>query len=190
MGCVAHARRKFFESKDSDPERSHYAMTRFKQIYGYEKQFRENKLKPEEVKAERNAQVKPLMEHILEWIKEEQNKVLPKSPIGKAMAYYQTQWHKLIRVCDDGRLQIDNNLIENVIRPLALGRKNYLFAGSHHGARRAAMMYSFFGSCKLLNINPWLWLNETLTRLPNHPINRLEELLPEYNADKIADASV
>jgi hypothetical protein len=76
------------------------------------------------------------------------------------------------------RVEIDNNLIENAIRPLALGRKNYLFSGSHDAAQRAAMLYSFFASCKTMELNPWEWLRDVLQQVGNHPTNRIEELLP------------
>ncbi len=88
------------------------------------------------------------------------------------------RWDKLGRYTKDGRLQIDNNLVENAIRPVAIGRKNYLFAGSHDGARRAAMLYSFTGTCKMSNVNPFEWLRDILSRMPNYPVNKLEELLP------------
>lgn len=81
-------------------------------------------------------------------------------------------------VVEDGRIEIDNNLIENSIRPLALGRKNYLFARSHKGAQRAAMTYSFFASCKYAGVNPWEWLSDVLGRIGARPVNRLKELLP------------
>ena len=78
----------------------------------------------------------------------------------------------------NGMLEIDNNLVENAIRPVAVGRKNYLFAGSHNGAQRAAMLYSFLGTCKINDINPFEWLKSILERIPNHPVNRISELLP------------
>jgi transposase len=104
--------------------------------------------------------------------------VIPLSTIGKALSYSLQRWDKLSRYTEDVRLQIDNNLVENAIRPVAIGRKNYLFAGSHDGAHRAAMLYSFMGTCKINNVNPFEWLRDILTRIPNHPVNKLEELLP------------
>ena len=98
--------------------------------------------------------------------------------MGKAFYYLQQQWPKLKVFLEDGQLEIDNNLVENSIRPLALGRKNYLFAGSHPAAQRIAMMYSFFGTCQRHQVNPYEWLKATLERLPEHPINKIEELLP------------
>ena len=94
------------------------------------------------------------------------------------MTYFINQYPKLIAVLKDPRLELDNNLIENTIRPMAIGRKNYLFCGSHKAAQNAAMLYSFFGSCKMQKINPREWLTETLKKLPDYNIQKLEELLP------------
>ena len=98
--------------------------------------------------------------------------------IGKAFYYLIGRYNKIYIYLQDGRLEIDNNLIENSIRPVALGRKNYLFAGSHSGAEKAAMVYSLLGSCKLQDINPYDYLQDVLERLPEHPVNQLHELLP------------
>jgi hypothetical protein len=106
------------------------------------------------------------------------SKTLPQSPIGKALSYSLQRWDKLSRYTEDGRLQIDSNLVENAIRPIAIGRKNYLFAGFHDGARRAAMLYSFMGTCKKNNVNPFEWLKDILIRMPSHPVSKLEQLLP------------
>ena len=94
------------------------------------------------------------------------------------MAYTLNRWDKLTRYIDDGTLEIDNNRIENAIRPLALGRKNYLFVGSDEGGNRAAMMYSFFATCHAHNVNPLEWLTDVLKRIPSHPVNKIEQLLP------------
>lgn len=104
--------------------------------------------------------------------------MLPKSTIGKAFHYLASRYNKIYEYLQNGRLEIDNNLIENSIRPVALGRKNYLFAGSHAGAQRAALVYSLLGSCKLQGINPYEYLPDILQRLPEQPISRLVELLP------------
>jgi hypothetical protein len=103
---------------------------------------------------------------------------LPKTPMGQACAYFMGRFKNMERYLDDGETEIDNNPIENLIRPVALGRKNYLFAGSHEGARRLAMVYSFFATCKLNGMEPLKWLHAVLQRLPDHPVNRLHELLP------------
>ena len=104
--------------------------------------------------------------------------VLPKSPIGTAIAYTLARWDGLCVYITNGKLNIDNNPVENSIRPIAIGRKNYLFAGSHDAAQRTAILYSLLATCKLNDINPYTWLKETLIAIPNHPVNRLEELLP------------
>ena len=107
------------------------------------------------------------------------NSVLtPKSPIGKAFTYAQNQWSTLMALFQDGRLLIDNNHIENKIRPLALGRKNYLFAGSHEAGQRAAMVYSLLASCKEHGINPYEWLKDTLDCIPDTKLSQLHNLLP------------
>jgi hypothetical protein len=102
----------------------------------------------------------------------------PKTPIGKAFGYCLERWDKLTIYTTDGRLNIDNNPVENSIRPVAIGRKNYLFAGSHEAAKRSAMLYSLLGTCKLHGINPFEWLRDSLQKIYDHPINRIHELLP------------
>ena len=99
--------------------------------------------------------------------------------MGKATAYCIDRWDNLIAYLNDGSLEIDNNLAENAIRPIALGRKNYLFAGSERGAQRAAMFYSFFGTCKKNNVNPFDWLKKVLEVIPNYKVNQLSDLLPQ-----------
>ena len=104
--------------------------------------------------------------------------MLPKSSIGQAIAYALPRWEKLMLYSGDGKLEIDNNLVENSIRPIAIGRKNYLFAGSHAAAHRAAMIYSLLGTCKLKNVEPFAWLKNIFEVIPDYKANRLEELLP------------
>ena len=115
-----------------------------------------------------------------EYLIKQQNEILPKSLTGKAVSYSLSLWKRLSVFLDKPEVLIDNNLIENSIRPLALGRKNYLFAGSHAGAERTAMMYSFFGSCKMQGIEPFAWLKSTLEKISNHKANKLHQLLPGY----------
>ncbi len=105
--------------------------------------------------------------------------VLPKSPIGKAIQYALSRWDQLSVYLIDPNLLLDNNQIENAVRPLAIGRKNYLFAGSHEAAQRAAMLYSFMGTCKKNGVNPFEWLRDILIRISEHHANKLDELLPQ-----------
>src|SRR5690606_6277684 len=90
------------------------------------------------------------------------------------------RWTKLVRYVEDGRIEIDNNLVENAIRPIALGRKNYLFAGSHEAAQRAAVIYSLVATCKKHGVNPETWLTDVLGRIPTHPMKQVEDLLPHH----------
>jgi len=113
-------------------------------------------------------------------LSKQKDRVVPKSTIGKAIAYTLNLWHRLIRYTEDGKYDIDNNSIENKIRPLALGRKNYLFAGSHESAQRTAMMYSFLDTCALNDVNPEKWMKQTISKIAMYQANKLYELLPGY----------
>jgi len=108
----------------------------------------------------------PVLIEMEAWLKKNLMETLSKSNIGQAITYAMNLWPRLIRYIDDGRYQIDNNLIENSIRPIAIGRRNYMFAGSHEAAQRAAMIYSFMGTCKQNGINPQDWLEDVLQRIP------------------------
>lgn len=178
LGCLAHVRRKFFEAKGSDLGRAEHALKIVQAVYAHES--RSKGMPPDERKAYRLEHVLPIYEEFKAWLDEQGCYVTPKSPMGKAMDYAQKQWPNLLALFEDGRLLIDNNLIENKIRPLALGRKNYLFAGSHQGAQRAAMMYSFFATCAIKGVNPYEWLKDTLERIPETKLSELHTLLPGY----------
>ena len=175
-GCWVHARRKYHEAKNNDPKRAAYALGLFKEVYKHE--ARSKGYTQDERKAYRDEHVRPLLEQLKSWIEEQGVQVLPQSTIGKAMTYTLSQWPKLIRCLDDGQLELDNNLIENKIRPLALGRKNYLFAGSHASAQRIAIIYSFFATCRVHNVNPRDWLTSTLEKIKDTKMSDLEKLMP------------
>ena len=180
VGCLVHARRKFYEAKDNDSQRSEFALSRFREIYKLEKEFNEsNQINAETKQMMRLTKTKPILEELKNWIEQESLKVLPKSAIGKAMRYYLNQYHKLINVTAAPELELDNNLIENKIRPLALGRKNYLFAGSHTAAQHTAIMYSFFATCKANEVNPRIWLQYVLETINEMNIQDLDQLLPD-----------
>ncbi|KAA1241546.1 IS66 family transposase, partial [Aquimarina sp. RZ0] len=180
-GCLVHARRKFYEALDNDKLRAEKALTIFRDIYKKEREIKEGANGDiEKIKNLRIKTIKPLLVQIKEWVTQEQYNVLPKSKIGKAMTYFVNQYHKFENIFLDGRIQLDNNKIENAIRPMAIGRKNYLFCGPHKSAQNAAILYSFFGSCKMQGINPREWLANILEKLPDHSMQKLEELLPGY----------
>ena len=178
VGCLAHIRRKFYEARDHHPQLAEQALSLIQQLYAVERSCRENAVEVEARQICRDREARAIFTELYQWVATEQANNLSKGPIGKALHYAKTQLPLLAAYLDDGRLEVDNNLIENAIRPLALGRKNYLFAGSHQGAQRAAMMYSFFASCKVQGINPRQWLQDVLQRIPTHPVNQLDQLLP------------
>jgi transposase len=177
-GCMAHARRKFENSKTNDPKRAEYVLDRMRKLYIVEREAREQNLSFDQRKELRIEKSLPVLQELEKWMKEQLPEVLPKSSIGQAIKYTLRLWPRLTRYIDNGQVEIDNNLIENSIRGVALGRKNYLFAGSHEAAQHAAMIYSFLGTCKINNIEPYSWLKDTLTRIPDHSIQKLDELLP------------
>ncbi len=180
VGCMAHARRYFEHALENDKARAEKVLLWMQALYAVECEAREKALSVEDRYLLRQQKARPVMDLLGEWVVAEHSKVLPKSAIGKAIYYLVARYNKIYLYLEDGRLEIDNNLIENSIRPVALGRKNYLFAGSHAGAQRAAMVYSLLGSCKLQGINAREYLQDVLQRLPDQPINQLKELLPPY----------
>ena len=143
-----------------------------------ERQAREAELSFDDIKTLRQEKSVEVLGNLEKYLIEEHPKVLPQSAIGKAFNYTLNLWPRLKRYVEDGRFQIDNNLIENSIRPVALGRKNYLFAGSHDGARNAAIVYSLLATCKLNDIEPFGWMKNTLEAIPDYPANQLHKLIP------------
>ena len=181
LACMAHARRKFEHAKDNDLQRAQQALLMFQQLYDIERTAREDNLNHDQVKQLREKESLPVLNKLEDWLKENINHVLPKSAIGEAIAYTLKLWPRLIRYAEQGRFQIDNNLIENSIRPVALGRKNYLFAGSHNAAQQASIIYSLLACCKINNVEPFTWLKNTLDVIPDYPANQLEGLLPRHD---------
>jgi transposase len=177
-GCMAHARRYFEKALGNDNARAEYFINRIQDLYSLERKIRNEQLKDEQILALRKEQAVPVLQELECWLEENILQVTPSTPIGKAIAYALSRWKKLIAYVDHARLEIDNNLVENAIRPTVVGRKNYMFSGSHDGARRSAMMYSFFGSCKMNHVNPQQWLPDVLQSLPDTKSSQLFKLLP------------
>ena len=177
IGCWAHVRRKFVEALDENRKYASEAIVYIGKLYKIEAEMREAGLSDEEVRERRQKESYPLIQEFEKWMDAVADKFKPKSRMGKALVYTYTLLPRLSRYVLDGRYNIDNNGIENAIRPLALGRKNYLFAGNHDAAVRAAIVYSLFSSCKAAGIEPREWLEDILTRLPGHTGN-LSDLLP------------
>ena len=182
LHCMAHARRYFIDAQSTDPARSAYALEEIQKLYAIERTCKEKDLSHDERMIIRQEQSVPILDALGKWMTREytERKVLPKSPVGMAMAYSIKRWDKLTRYTSNGMLSIDNNPVENSLRPVALGRKNYMFAGSHEAAQRTAIIYSLVGSCKMQGVNPYLWLKDVLTRISMHAINKIKELLPHH----------
>ena len=179
LACMAHARRYFDKALKNDQKRAEQVLKLMQALYEIERKAREREISFETRYRYRRLYAKPVLQELEEWLIENQLKVTPQSAIGKAIAYTKNLWPKLKAYINDGRYEVDNNLIENAIRPLALGRKNYLFAGSHKAAQHAAMFYSFFATCKINNVEPLAWLTDVLNRIPDHKANKLIKLLPQ-----------
>lgn len=179
LHCMAHARRYFKEAEDNDRQRSEHVLLILQEVYEQERHTKE--LSVEARQQVRHETIQPKLEALYAWMVAEYPKVTPRSPIGKALEYAMKRWKELSLFTTDGRLEIDNNKIENDIRPVALGRKNYLFAGSHQSAQRIAMIYSLLASCKVNGINPAQWLTHVLEELPNRTVNNINDLLPIKN---------
>jgi transposase len=175
--CWAHVRRKFYdlEVAHKSPVAAE-ALERIAQLYAIEKDIRGRS--PDERREIRNTRSRPLLESLKQWFAETLEKLSRKSDTAMAVRYALGRWEALIRFCDDGRIEIDNNAAERALRVVALGRKNFLFAGSDGGGESAATIYSLVGSAKLNGIDPESYLRNVLSRIADHPINRIEELLP------------
>jgi hypothetical protein len=175
--CWAHARRAFYELHQTNHSPvAAEALARIGALYAIEAEIRGRP--PEERAMLRQARAGPLLESLREWLRQTLGRVSKKSELAKAIGYILSRWTALTRYRDDGRIEIDNNAAERALRAVALGRKNYLFCGSDAGGERAAAIYSLIGTAKLNDIDPEAYLRFVLERIAEHPINRIDELLP------------
>jgi transposase len=179
--CWAHVRRKFYDLQQVHASLvANEALERVATLYGIEKEIRGRP--PDERREVRNQRARPMLESLRQWFETTLLKLSRKSDTTAAIRYALGLWEALTRYCDDGRLEIDNNAAERALRAVALGRKNYLFAGSDTGGERAAAIYSLIGTAKLNDRDPEAYLRAVLTRIADHPVNRIAELLP-WNLD-------
>jgi transposase len=187
VGCWAHARRKFFEAQSSDGRRSHIVLGFIRRLYEVESQARSTQASPEQRRILRQKASSPVLGQLQVWLEENKGEVAPKSPMGQAIGYARSNWQALTRYLDNGVLEIDNNTAERALRRVALGRKNWLFAGSDEGGHRAATIYSLVASCARLQIDPYEYLRDVLGRIATHPPAEIGQLTPK--AWKAARAS-
>jgi len=178
VGCWAHARRKFDEAASSRPKEATDILARIARLY-HEVETPCTDMKPEERRSFREKHAAPLLDGIFEKIEELRRQTIPSEPLRKAIDYALNQRKALCRYLEDGRLRPDNNLAENAMRPVAVGRKNWLFVGSERGGRAAALFMGLVKSCKDCKINPWEYFDDMLRRIMSHPITHLRELLPD-----------
>jgi transposase len=186
--CMAHARRAFYDLYEAHKSAvAKEALERIAALYVIEEEIRGRSA--EERREVRNARSRPLLESLKQWFEETLGKLSRKSDTTKAIRYALGRWDALLRFCDDGHLEIDNNAAERSLRTVVLGRKNFLFCGSDAGGERAAAIYSLIGTAKLNGLNPEAYLCEVLSRIADQPINRIEELLPWNLAAELAGKS-
>jgi transposase len=184
VGCMMHARRKFYGARTSDPQRSHQALALIGLLYDVERDAKQQEAAGyEEFVALRHKlrqeRSRPIFNRLHIWLQAESPKVLPKSPIGEAIQYSLNHRAALERPLEAGFLELDNGACERALKPVALGRKNWLFAGSDNGGRTAAVLMSLCTTCKNFGIDPQAYLRDVLDRISTHPASRIEELLPD-----------
>ena len=176
-GCMEHTRRTFQECLGADPDQREYVLEQIQGVYSIEQQLREDDANADRRRAVRQREAKPILVALEQWLRGQT--ASRRSPWGQVVHYTLRRWDKLTRYLNDGRIQIDNNPVEGTLPPLTLGLKKSVFAGSHQGAQRAAVLYSLIGTCILHNVDSQDWLTDVLTRLPSQPSHRIHKLLPQ-----------
>lgn len=182
VACMAHIRRKFEVALKENQALAEFALSQIQLLYRLERKADEENISHQEREAMRDQYARPIVESLEVWMEKTYPTVLPKSDIGKAISYAYSSWGRMKNYLKDGRIKIDNNLIENAIRPIALSRKNFLFAGNHEAAENTAIICSLLATCKAAGGNPREWLIDVLNKMPNVQQSGsekdLKELLP------------
>jgi len=178
VGCWAHARRHFHNALENDQARMGGVLAMIAHLYGVEKVARQKGLHGEQLRLARERDARPMLIQIHEYLLAIREQVLPKSESGQAIAYALNNWTALTRYCGDGDLSIDNNGTERSLRGFAIGRNNWTFFGSDSGGRTAAVLRSFVTCCELAKVDPFAWFSDVLSRIADHPVKQLSELLP------------
>src|SRR5262249_2993752 len=188
VGCWAHPRRGFFEAKDSDPARAHEALARIRLLYAVEAQAKTKGLTGTDLAVYRHEHPRPVLQSFGDWLADEVPRILAKSKIGEAIGYAVNQWRTLVRYVQDGGLTIDNAPAEQAIRPLAIGRRNWLQIAGDGGLHSAAVLLSVAASAKRHRINPWVYVQHSLTASAARPrAADFSDLLPDAWAQAAAN---
>lgn len=180
VGCWSHARRKFVEALENQPAQATDIVNEVRKLYMVERHARDECLTSDQRYELRQQISLPILNALQPVLESTKEKVLPQSPLGKAVRYCLAEWGPLNSYLSDGRLEIDNNLIENAIRPSAVGKKNWLFIGHPDAGWRSAVIYSIVVSCQRRDIDPWKYLSDVLKRLPSLKQSELAALLPAH----------
>ena len=177
VNCMVHIRRHFEQALDENRQMAEHALAEIQHLYRIEHMCDDAGMTPDERKAKRQELSKPIMEAMKLWMETEGVKYSESSQIGKAITYAYTRWDNMMRYLEDGRLLLDNNLAENEIRPVTLGRKNYLFCGNHEAAQNMTIVCSLLATCRNHNVNPRDYLNDIISQMPYHAKASHDELL-------------
>jgi hypothetical protein len=181
VGCWGHTRRKFVDVLALDPNSVAQELLKMVQsLYNFERQMKQAGYSADQKKWLRRKRSKPVLKEIRRWLKAQQPRAAPKSTLGQAIGYALNHWRALTAFLGDGRLELDNNRAERAIKPIVIGRKNFLFMGGPNGGKAAAIMFSLMESCRQNDVDPYYYLEDVLQRLPTHPNKRIRELLPHH----------
>ena len=192
VGCWSHIRRKFMDivKANKNEGKAFEAITIIKQLYALEKQAREEQLNVDEIKKLRQEKAKPIINHFKDWLDTTKATVPPQSPLAKAIQYALNQWHGLLTYLENGELMIDNNCVENAIRPFALGRRNWLFMGNERGAKAAANIYSLIMTAKANDVDPYRYFRYVLAQLPLCETDEQRKLLLPQHCKEILQTNL
>ena len=177
--CMAHIRRGFYEAKDQAGQTVGFVLKQIQNLYAIEEKLRKNRAGPDLRQSIREAESRPIFERLKKVFIKIKGRYLPKSALGKAITHALSQWPRMEVWLRDGRIEIDNNLVENAIRPTALGKKNWLFIGDANAGQTSAILYTIIENCRRLKIDPFTYLRDALTRLPSMTNWHVKDITPE-----------
>lgn len=187
VGCWSHSRRKFTDILEKSPSPiAAEAVVRIAELFAIERDIKG--APPDERRRIRQSKAVPKLEALRVWLEAQNRGLSSDSNLARACRYPLNRWQAMIRYCDDGRLEISNNLVENALRGVALGRRNWMFVGSMKGGEAAALFYSLAGTCRLNGVEPEAWFTDVIERIGNYPINRIDDFLPwRWQASKLSN---